>query len=152
MNRVSDTVITEEEISVESVVRSVTDRAAGATVLFLGTVRDTGEMGAVRELTYDAYVPLARKTLDQIRKQVLKRWPVKGVTIVHRTGRLRLEEVSVAVAVSSAHRQEAFEACSFAMDEIKRAVPIWKKETLATGVDAWTEGQAIEEVESLEKG
>ncbi len=140
--------LTRGEIPLDAVVRSVAHPGTGATVLFLGTVRDTGEEGSVRGITYEAYVPMAEKSLAEIRTSVFKRWPVKKVTIVHRFGRLQLEDVSVAIAVSSAHRAEAFEACRFAIERIKEAVPIWKKERLATGVGAWVKGKEIVEAAS----
>jgi molybdopterin synthase catalytic subunit len=142
--------ITADEISPEDVLRSVADPGAGATVLFLGTVRDIGNSGEVREMTYEAYVPLARKSLLEIEREIRARWKTKKVKIVHRIGRLGLEETSVAVAVSSAHRQEAFEACKFGIDKIKRAVPIWKKETLSSGAEVWTEGRVIMGARAIE--
>ncbi len=140
--------MTRGEIPLVAVVRSVAHPGTGATVLFLGTVRDTGEEGRVRDITYEAYVPMAEKSLAEIRASIFERWPVKKVTIVHRFGRLELEDVSVAIAVSSAHRAEAFEACRFAIERIKEAVPIWKKETLATGGGAWVKGKEIVEAAS----
>jgi len=142
--------ITTRKISLEDVLCSVADSGAGATVLFLGTVRDFGDSGRVSEVTYEAYVPMARRNLAEIRRQILGRWPVKKVRIVHRTGRLGLEETAVAIAVSSAHREEAFEACRFAIESIKQVVPIWKKERLSTGAEAWTAGEKIEGAKALE--
>jgi len=140
--------LTSDEIPLDAVVRSVAHPGTGATVLFLGTVRDIGEEGRVRSITYEAYVPLAEKSLAEIRRAALRRWPVKKVSIVHRFGRLRLQDVSVAIAVSSAHRAEAFEACRFAIEKIKEAVPIWKRETLATGKGVWVKGKEIVEASS----
>jgi len=140
--------LTSEEIPLDAVVDSVAHAGTGATVLFLGTVRDVGDEGRVRSIVYEAYVPLAEKSLAEIRKAVFTKWPVKKVTMVHRFGRLRLKDVSVAIAVSSAHRAEAFEACRFAIERIKEAVPIWKRETLATGEGVWVKGKEIVEASS----
>lgn len=119
------------------------DVAAGGVALFLGTVRDHGEAGKVVELDYQSYVGLAERKLLEIEKEVLRRWPVKKIRIVHRIGRLRLGEVSVAVALSTPHRAEAFEACRYAIDRIKRDVPIWKRETLTGGKRIWVAGQTM---------
>ncbi len=147
----SGILLTPDEIPLDVVIRSVAHPGTGATVLFLGTVRDTGEDGRVRGITYEAYVPMAEKSLAEIRSAILRRWPVKKVTIVHRFGRLKLEDISVAIAVSSAHRAEAFEACRFAIETIKKSVPIWKKETLATGAGVWVKGKEIVEASSARR-
>lgn len=125
------------------VLDEVMDVAAGGVALFLGTVRDHGEAGKVVELDYQSYVGLAERKLLEIEKEVLRRWPVKKIRIVHRIGRLRLGEVSVAVALSTPHRAEAFEACRYAIDRIKRDVPIWKRETLTGGKRIWVAGQTM---------
>ena len=135
--------ITTLAISPEEVVRSVSHPGAGATVLFLGTVRDFGKAGRVREVTYEAYIPLARKGLAEIGQEIQRKWPGSSIKIVHRMGRLGVEEVSVAIAVSSAHRKGAFAACRFAIEKIKRSTPIWKKEKLVTGAEVWTEGRKM---------
>ena len=119
------------------------DVAAGGVALFLGTVRDHGEAGKVVELDYQSYVGLAERNLREIEKEVLRKWPVKKIRIVHRIGRLKLGEVSVAVALSTPHRAEAFEACRYAIDRIKRDVPIWKRETLIGGKRLWVAGQTM---------
>lgn len=125
------------------VLDEVMDVAAGGVALFLGTVRDHGEAGKVVELDYQSYVGLAERKLLEIEKEVLRKWPVKKIRIVHRIGRLRLGEVSVAVALSTPHRAEAFEACRYAIDRIKRDVPIWKRETLTGGKRLWVTGQTM---------
>lgn len=125
------------------VLDEVMDVAAGGVALFLGTVRDHGEAGKVVELDYQSYVGLAERNLREIEKEVLRKWPVKKIRIVHRIGRLRLGEVSVAVALSTPHRAEAFEACRYAIDRIKRDVPIWKRETLTGGKRLWVTGQTM---------
>jgi len=121
----------------------VEDQSAGAIVLFLGTVRDTGEAGKVRGMTYEAYGSMAQKKIAEIRNEILEKWPVKKARVVHRVGKMQLKDVSVAIAVSSAHRDEAFKACRFGIERIKKEVPIWKKEALAKGGDVWVEGEEI---------
>ncbi len=136
--------LTREEIDPSKVARSVGRPGAGAVVLFLGTVRDSSEAGSVERIEYEAYEPMAEKRLEQAELDVKRRWPeTTGVAIVHRLGNLEVGEVSVAVAVSSPHRAEAFEACRHAIETIKRDVPIWKREKLGDGGEVWVEGRPI---------
>lgn len=113
--------------------------ADGALCLFAGVVRDHNEGRAVRHLEYEAYDDMALAELRAIESEVRRRWPVSDVRIVHRLGRLEIGDVSVAVAVASPHRAQAFEACRHAIDTLKRTVPIWKKEFYADG-SLWLEG------------
>ena len=135
--------ITDKEIVPSRVVDAVMDESAGGVALFLGTVRDHSEAGKVEALEYESYVELAEKKLLEIEEEALRRWPVKKIKILHRVGKLRLGEVSVAVAISTPHRAEAFEACRYAIDRIKRDVPIWKRERLAGGKQVWIAGQIM---------
>jgi molybdopterin synthase catalytic subunit len=135
--------VTADRIVLREVLHSVEDPEAGAVVLFLGTVRKMGEIGRVKEMTYEAYTPLAEKALLEIKREMMKKWPVGKVRIVHRVGRLRLKDISVAIAVSSEHRADAFEACRFAIERIKRDVPIWKREKLAEGTEVWVKGRKM---------
>jgi molybdopterin synthase catalytic subunit len=118
----------------------VTDDSAGGTCLFLGTVRDHSDAGAVTGLDYEAWDELAERRLREIADEMLERWPVRKVALLHRTGRLAIGEVSVAVACSAPHRAEAFEACRHGIERIKEDVPIWKKESLETGDARWVMG------------
>lgn len=112
-------------IDVAAVADSVRDVRAGAVVLFLGTVRaDPG----VRALEYEAYEGMAVKGMETLASAAKDRFGVTEMAVVHRTGRLPLGEASVAIACSAPHRQEAFRACEWAMEELKRIVPIWKTE------------------------
>ncbi|MDA4132141.1 MAG: molybdenum cofactor biosynthesis protein MoaE [Thaumarchaeota archaeon] len=121
--------------------KAATLEEAGAVVLFLGTVRNNSEAGRVERIEYEAYAPMAEKRLAEAEREVRRRWPrTTGVKIVHRVGSLTIGEVSVAVAVSSPHRAEAFEACRHAIEMIKRDVPIWKREKLSDGSEVWVEG------------
>jgi molybdopterin synthase catalytic subunit len=132
--------LTEEIIIPGDLLKSVEHEEAGGIVLFLGTVRNQSEAGKVTEIIYEAYSSMAEKKLKEIEEEAKQRWPVREVRIVHRTGRLRVGEVSVGVAVSAPHRAEAFEACRHIIERIKRDLPIWKKERLAVGKDVWVEG------------
>ena len=123
--------LTRDTIDYAALTEAVRDPHCGAVVTFLGTVRDlTGEEVTVF-LDYDAYPPMAEKKMAEIAAEVRTRWPVGKVAMVHRLGRLHVGEVSVAVAVSAPHRGQAFEACRYAIDQLKELVPIWKKDDAA---------------------
>ena len=135
--------LTHEPIDFNALTESVRSLHAGAVCLFLGTVRDlTGEDVTVF-LDYDAYPAMAEKKLVEIEAEVRKRWPVEGVALVHRLGRLGVGEVSVAVAVSCPHRVQAFEACRYAIDAVKELVPIWKKDVDVNGREEWKHPEEI---------
>ncbi len=125
--------LVEDPIRVEELIGRVEHPHAGAVVLFLGTVRQNAEGPQVVYLDYEAYGELARREMVRIAQEILERWPALRVAMVHRTGRLEVGEVSVAVAVSAPHRKEAFEAARYAIDTLKVRVPIWKKEVWTVG-------------------
>ncbi|NIR50818.1 molybdenum cofactor biosynthesis protein MoaE [candidate division KSB1 bacterium] len=128
-----------EKISVDRILEQLEDHSTGGVAIFLGRVRNHAEGREVEQMDYEAYPEMALKKMRGIEETAKKRWPVKKMVMVHRTGRLQLGEVSVAIAVACAHRNEAFEACRFAIDTLKETVPIWKKEYFADG-EAWVEG------------
>src|SRR5205823_13082570 len=118
--------IQREAIDVEAVVDSVRRPDAGAGVLFLGTVRaDRG----VRALDYEVYRPMALKQIGRIADEARAKFGALEIAVVHRLGRIVVGSPSVAIAVSAAHRAEAFDACEWAMDQVKQIVPIWKTES-----------------------
>ena len=135
--------ITKSPIDPSEVLASVQDPAAGGSVLFVGTVRNHAGGRSVAGLAYDVYREMAEKKMSEVEEQVRGRWPVRRVAMVHRYGELRVGEVSVAVAVSSDHRADAFKACRYAIDSIKRMLPLWKKERLKSGEDSWVKGNRI---------
>ncbi len=136
--------LTKDRIDASEVLKAVEDPGAGAAVLFLGVVRDNSEAGRVDMIEYEAYEPMAEKSLAKAEEDVRRRWPAtKAVKIVHRLGRLSVGDVSVAIAVASPHRAEAFEACRQAIDTIKHEAPIWKREKLVGGTEVWVEGVPI---------
>ena len=110
--------------------------ADGAVCLFVGVVRNENQGRAVLRLEYEAYEEMALPLMEEIAAETGRLYPVTDVRLVHRLGRLEIGEASVAVAVSSPHRAEAFAACRFAIDALKARVPIWKKELYADG-SAW---------------
>jgi molybdopterin synthase catalytic subunit len=111
----------------------------GALCLFVGVVRNENGGRAVSYLEYEAYEEMALPLMEQIEAETRARWPVTDVRLVHRLGPLQIGDASVAVAVTSPHRSEAFAACRYAIDTLKAKVPIWKKEFYAEG-EAWLEG------------
>ena len=117
--------IQRKAIDVEGVVDSVRRDDAGAVVLFLGTVRSDPGVAA---LDYEVYRPMALKKMNEIAERARKKFEILDVSIVHRLGRIKLGGDSVAVAISAPHRREAFAAAAWAMDEMKKVVPIWKAE------------------------
>jgi molybdopterin synthase catalytic subunit len=113
---------------------------SGATVLFLGTVRDhsKGKEG-VTHLDYEVFAEQVEPKIAELVTEATSRWPVLHVVVEHRSGTVRLGEASVAVAVSSAHRSDAFDAARFVIDELKQKAPIWKKEFWPGGSE-WSQG------------
>ena len=132
--------ITEASIDPAAVLADVGDPEHGATVLFLGTVRRTNEGRTVRGMRYDAYVAMAEDVLRAIAEEAAARADSEGVALVHRIGELEIGEVSVAIAVASPHRAQAFDAARHAIEEIKRRLPVWKQEHYTEGDAAWLDG------------
>ncbi len=126
--------VTAEPLSADRLVEAVTAPEAGAVVVFLGVVRDNTAGRRVVALEYEAHGPMAEAKLKELGEAVHRRWTgVQQIAVVHRIGRLAVGEASVVIAVSAAHRHEAFEACHFAIDRLKATVPIWKREIYEDG-------------------
>lgn len=136
--------ITDNAIDLSKILIDVSDNSAGAITLFVGSVRDHDSRGHVSALFYEAYKKMAEDMMTEIEKEVLHKWNIIKFSATHRIGTLKVSEISVAVAVSSEHRKEAFEACKYGIDNIKTRVPIWKKEYSGTG-DNWVPGVSLHE-------
>lgn len=132
--------MTEEPISLERLLPLVEDPSCGGVVFFLGRVRNESHGKRVESLTYEAYKPMAERKMEEIAREAMGRWPVKKIAMEHRVGHLSLGEIAVAIVVSSPHRKEALESCSFLIDALKAKVPIWKQE-FGEGGGFWIEGQ-----------
>jgi molybdopterin synthase catalytic subunit len=132
--------ITDQPIDVAAVLAAVGSDADGAVVLFLGTVRHDNEGRAVTGLHYDAYRDLAERVLREIAAEAAAQAGSDRIAAVHRIGTLTVGEVSVAIAISTAHRAEAFAAARYIIEEIKKRLPIWKKERYASGDEEWLGG------------
>jgi len=129
--------VVEQSLSPDAIAAAVDDPGAGGVVIFSGVVRNETGGRAVKFLEYEAHAPMAEGKMREIGETVRARWPgVKRVAILHRVGRLEIGEASVLIAVSAAHRGEAFEACRYAIDTLKRTVPVWKKEHFEDG-EVW---------------
>jgi len=141
--------ITQSPINMQELADFVADPAAGAMATFVGMTRNTNEGRQVTRLEYECYPGMAEKEMEKIAAEVLRRWPIKKISMVHRLGRVGIGEASVAIAVSSGHRHAAFEACHYAINQLKETVPIWKKE-LYEGGELWI-GSQTGTVGSLQK-
>jgi molybdopterin synthase catalytic subunit len=111
----------------------------GAVVTFLGLVRNHNAGRQVRYLEYEAFEPLALRAFARIAAEAQERWPGARLALHHRVGRLEIGEASIAIAVASAHRAEAYAACRYAIERVKQIAPIWKREFFEGG-DMWIEG------------
>lgn len=117
-------------------ITAMADPGAGAVVTFTGFVRDFAAGSAVSGIVLEHYPGMTDKALTTLEHEARARWSLNAVTIIHRVGSLDAGDPIVLVAVSSAHRRDAFEACQYVMDMLKTRVPLWKKERFADG-DAW---------------
>lgn len=130
--------IVRETIDVAALARHVRSDDCGAVVTFSGVVREMSDDGRpVTGLSYEAHGEMARAEFERIAAEARERFGTCELAIVHRTGDLRVGDVSVAVAVAAPHRSAAFDACQYAIDELKRRAPIWKKEHYSGGDSAW---------------
>ena len=120
------------------------DRQVGAVVSFLGTVRDMNAGSEVHSMTLEHYPGMTEKALEAIVAQAKARWDIRNTLIIHRVGPLKPEDQIVLVAVTSAHRAEAFAACEFMMDYLKTAAPFWKKEETADG-GRWVDARVVDD-------
>ncbi len=134
------TAVVRETIDPRAVLDRVGDAADGAVVLFVGAVRNHADGRAVRGVRYDAYDEMASEVLAVIASEASERWGTDRIAVVHRVGTLDIGEVSVAIAVSSAHRADAYEASRYVIEEIKKRLPVWKKERYIEGDEAWVRG------------
>ncbi len=112
----------------------------GAALLFWGVVRNQNDGRAVSHLEYHAYAGMAERMMHAIGEEVVARFGVGGVRIVHRVGKLAIGEASVGIAVASPHRAEAYEASRYVIEELKKRVPVWKREGYVEGESEWVPG------------
>ncbi|MGX2960075.1 molybdenum cofactor biosynthesis protein MoaE [Peribacillus sp. JNUCC 23] len=132
--------VTPEVLCPNRYLQYVTHAEVGAVTLFSGIVREWTNGKRTLFLEYEAYVPMAEKMLTEIGADIQRKWPGTRIAIAHRIGKLQISETAVIIAVSSPHRQIAYEANEFAIEQIKKLVPIWKKEIWEDG-EKWMGGQ-----------
>jgi molybdopterin synthase catalytic subunit len=132
--------ITREPIDIVDLRARLLEGDSGAVVVFDGVARNNTKGRRTRYLEYEGYEPMALRTMDQIGREIHERWPINRVGIIHRLGHIEITESSVVIIVTSAHRKIAFEACHYAIDRLKKIVPIWKKEYFEDGA-VWVENE-----------
>lgn len=132
--------LTSDPINVGSVSRRIVLPECGATVTLDGYAREWTKGRRTCYLVYEAYAPMALRELERLGREAHERFQIAHIGIVHRTGRLEIGETSVVISVGAPHRRAAFEACEWAIRELKRTVPIWKKEVFEDG-EVWVEGE-----------
>jgi molybdopterin synthase catalytic subunit len=131
--------VTDAALSIDEAVAAVASPAAGAINVFLGVVRDNNLGRSVDHLEYEAYPTMAEKVMRELGEEAVRRFDLIDCAILHRTGPLAIGETSLLVAISSGHRAESFEGGRWLVDEIKKKVPVWKKE-IWEGGESWIEG------------
>jgi molybdopterin synthase catalytic subunit len=132
--------ITDHAIDTAEVLAAVGTPADGAALLFLGTVREENDGRPVRGMRYDAYAAMAESVLEEIAREAGEQAGTERISVVHRTGELAIGDVSVAIAVSTPHRAEAFDAARYIIEQIKLRLPVWKHEHYTDGRSEWLDG------------
>ncbi len=125
--------LTSEPIDVPTALTYLQSEQAGAIDLFLGVVRDNTQERPVDRLEYEAYDRMAITEMQKIADEAQQQWPILRYAIIHRKGTLQIGEMAVLIGVATAHRADAFDACRYIIDTIKKTVPIWKKEVFTSG-------------------
>ena len=133
--------LTSDPIEIESLLRQIAAPERGALTTFIGTVRNHHAGREVMELEYEAFGPMAEAECGRIVAEAEARWPCR-IALRHRVGRLGLGDAAVAITAAAAHRDESFQACRYVIEELKRRVPIWKRERYADGSEAWVDPTA----------
>lgn len=131
--------VTEEDFSVDEVLKEIRNERTGAVVSFVGVVRDEDRGRKVRKMEMEAYKGMAEKELADLREKAMKKFGLEEVTIIHRVGSFSPGDNIVLIAVAAGHRKEAFLGAEYLIDELKKVVPLWKKEIFEDG-EVWVEG------------
>ena len=132
--------VTREAIDLEALRHRAQHPQAGAVLIFCGDIRNHSDGRSVSVLEYEAHERMALRQIDRIVEEAQQRWPLHYAEVIHRFGKLAVLDCSIATAVSSSHRSDAYESSRYIIDTIKRSVPIWKKEYFESGASAWSEG------------
>ncbi len=126
----------ETALSIDETYSFLQDPEAGGICLFVGTIRNKNQQKDVAHLTMEAYSAMAKKQMERIADEAAVQWPIRKISVSHRTGKLEIGDIAVIIGVCSVHRTEAFKACEWLIDTLKQEVPIWKNEFYADG-SAW---------------
>jgi len=130
--------VSQDDFFVDEELRKLRTPSVGGLVIFIGTVREEADGKEVRQMEIEVYPDMAMKQLEDIRNEAIKKFGVEDIRIIHRYGKLCVGDNIVLIAVASAHRAEAFNSCRYVIDELKKRVPIWKKEYTPDGA-RWVE-------------
>ena len=132
--------LTPEPLAIDKIIASSSSPKAGGIAVFLGTTREENSADGKQllALDYEAYAEMANRQLAELANRAREQWPIINLAIVHRLGRVGLGDPSVAIVVSTPHRAEAFEACRWIIDTLKKDVAIWKKEIWDDGTGSWS--------------
>jgi len=133
MSRSKDIRVESSTLSVDAAYLSILDEACGGNCLFIGTARNHNRGAEVTHLDFETYRSMALKEMGSIADEAMDRFDIRHMAIHHREGNVGLRDIAVIIAVSAVHRDAAFQACRFGIDELKKRVPIWKKEHLLDG-------------------
>ena len=131
--------LTRSTISLDALLAEVSSAACGGTCVFLGTVRDGPDEHGVTAIEYSAYEEMVEAEFARLVADADARWPEARIAVRHRLGTIPSGEASIAIAVAAPHRAEAFEACRFVIEEVKRRIPVWKKELRVDGSATWVD-------------
>jgi molybdopterin synthase catalytic subunit len=135
--------ITNNRLSLQEIMLELEDNSAGALSVFIGNVRNRGRSGNVSEIYYESYSKMAEQKMREIENEAQTKWEIKKLVVFHRIGNIKVGEASIIIGVSSEHRNEAFEACKYVINNVKTRVPIWKKE-ISNESQKWAEGILLE--------
>lgn len=135
--------VSREMIAVDNLIDMIDDSGHGAIDCFIGKVRNLHEGKVVRGISYDGHELLMSKTMSEICREAESKWPHTHYAISHYLGDLDVGEISIVIAVSSAHRAESFDACRFVIEAIKKRLPVWKQEHYEDGKSEWLPGHSL---------
>jgi len=135
--------LTDQTLDPAALLADVASAGCGATSLFLGTVRSSSEDGDIEAIEYSAYPEMAEAEFERIVMEAQARWPLARIALRHRTGYIATGEASIAIAVASPHRADAYDCSRYLIEETKARVPLWKKERLASGAARWAVPSAV---------
>lgn len=133
------TFLIREPITVDALLAEVSSAERGGTCLFLGTVRNGPEEHGVTAIEYSAYEQMVEAEFGRLLADAAARWPEARIAVRHRLGTIPVGAASIAIAAAAPHRAQAFEACRFVIEEVKRRIPVWKKELRVDGTEVWVD-------------